>query len=399
MGAGRKTGLAVAVLAALWGVAPAAGQDGAHPETVIDGDSRTQVVDTTVAPHATIGEIEYVLNGVPGRCTGFLIDRNTVVTAGHCLHSGGSSGDWATSVEFTAGRNGATEPHPTCSSPTWNVSDGWFANANAAQDWGVVQLDCTVGATTGWMRMTFLADSALQDRFITVTGYPGSPKPAGTMWTANDRIRSVTSTRVTHRADTSGGQDGSPIYRPTGCNGPCVYAIHTTDCVNCTPPNGNRGVRLTLPVIETITEIASENDPRPDGLLRLGNGPFVGDGIINGTGVNQVRSATIARGGTATFTARIQSDGTGPVDLRIQGHGGTSYFAVTYFAGPTNISSQVRAGTYAIDDLAVGTHRDIRIVIRAAGNTPANARVGVTLKATSPSAPNYRDVVRANAHR
>jgi V8-like Glu-specific endopeptidase len=323
------------------------------------------------------------------------VDPNTVVTAGHCLHTGGASADptWAEAATFTPGRNGIVQPYGSCGASGFVVANSWIANSVAAADWGLVDLDCQVGDTTGWLRMKFLSDAQLLQRAVTVTGSSTDT----IMRTDTDQIRRVVGATVTHRADTDAAQSGAPIYQPTGCAGACVLAIQTAGCPGaCAPPNGNRGVRMTLSLVESIAESASQNDPRPDGLIRVGTGPFVGDGEINGSGVGQVRDARVRRGRSATFTARFQSDGSGPVDLRLRGTGGTNRITVRFFAGATNVTSQVRAGTYAIDALAVGARRDIRIVASVAGNAPLNQRASITLTATSQDGARYRDLVRAN---
>jgi glutamyl endopeptidase len=377
----RRTAFAVlGLVGVLVGVTPAAAN-------VIGADNRTVVDDTTTLPSSAIGQLQVILDGEEVNCSGFLIDRNTVVTAGHCLHTGGSGGEFATSASFHPGKDGGTDPFGECAVAQIFVANLWGASASAADDWGLAQLDCNVGDTTGWLRMKFLGNSALLNRAVTVRGNT----EGGEMKTATDQIRSVATKTVTHRADTEPAQVGSPVYQPTGCSGPCVLAIHTGG--NAT---NNRGVRITLGLIESLTEIASQNDPRPDGLLRVGNGAFVGNDEINGSGVGQVRDANVRRGRSVTFTARIHWVGVGPVDLKLRGTGGTTRISVKFFSGPTNITAAVRAGTYAIDDLAEGSHRDIRIVATVAGNAPLGQNVSITLMATSQEGARYRDLVRAN---
>ena len=376
----RTAILVVGLIAALVGVTPAAA-------TVIGTDNRTVVDDTTTLPSSAIGQLEVNLDGEELNCSGFLIDRNTVVTAGHCLHTGGPGGVFATSASFHPGRDGGSDPFGECAVSQIFVSSQWGTSSSVADDWGLGQLNCNVGDTTGWLRMKFLGNTALANRTVTVRGNALD----GSMKTATDQIRSVAAKTVNHRADTDAAQAGSPIYQATGCSGPCVLAIHTGG--NAT---NNRGVRITLGLIESLTELASQNDPRPDGLIRVGNGAFVGNDEINGSGVGQVRDANVRRGRSATFTARFQSDGDGPVDLRLRGTGGTNRITVKFFSGPVNITAAVRAGTYAVDDLTEGTHFDVRIVASVAGNAPLGQNASITLTATSQEGARYRDLVRAN---
>jgi glutamyl endopeptidase len=377
----KRTAIALlGLVAALVGVTPAAA-------TVLGTDNRTVIDDTTVFPSSAIGQLQINLDSEEVNCTAFLIDRNTILTAGHCLHTGGAGGEFASGAVFFPGRDGGSTPFGNCDVAQMFVANLWISNRSTADDWALAQLDCNVGDTTGWLRMKFLSNAQLANRAVTVRGNALDAQ----MKSATDQIRSVAAKTVNHKADADAAQAGSPIYQATGCSGPCVLGIHTGG--NATT---NRGVRITLGLIESLTEVASQNDPRPDGLIKVGNGAFAGNGEINGSGVGQVRDAHVRRGRSATFTARFQSDGDGPVDLRLKGTGGTNRISVKFFSGQTNITAAVRAGTYAINDLAEGAHRDIRIVATVAGNAPLGQNASITLMATSQEGAKYRDLVRAN---
>jgi glutamyl endopeptidase len=379
----KRTAIAlVGLLAVIAAGTPAAA-------TVIGTDNRTVVDDTTTLPSSAIGSLEVTLDGEDVTCAGFLIDRNSVVTAGHCLHTGGSGGEFATAATFTPGRDGGTSPFGDCDAERIFVASRWLTNRSAADDWGLIQLNCDVGDTTGWLRMKYMSNAQLANRAVTVR----APALDGQMKTASDQIRSVAATTVTHRADADAAQVGAPIYQATGCSGPCVLAIHTGG--NAT---NNKGVRITLSLIESLTELASQNDPRPDALIRVGNGPFAGNGEINGSGVGQVREARLRAGRTATFTVRVQSDGTGPVDLRLRATGGTRLIAPRYYAGAANVTTAIENGTYAIDDLAPGQFRDIRIQVKTSGGARRGAKASFTVTATSQEGARYRDLVRANVY-
>src|SRR3712207_1643051 len=66
--------------------------EGASPESVIAADGRYQITGPTTYPYRAIAHITTSRGG----CTGCLIGVDTVATAGHCVHSGGSGGTWAT---------------------------------------------------------------------------------------------------------------------------------------------------------------------------------------------------------------------------------------------------------------------------------------------------------------
>ncbi|WP_066499396.1 trypsin-like serine peptidase [Abyssisolibacter fermentans] len=54
------------------------------------------------------------------------------------------------------------------------------------------------------------SDSGINNKSITVTGYPGD-KPSGTMWSDSGTTYDVSTRTFKHNADTMGGQSGSPI--------------------------------------------------------------------------------------------------------------------------------------------------------------------------------------------
>ena len=53
-------------------------------------------------------------------------------------------------------------------------------------------------------------------------------------------------------------------------------------------------------------------------------------------------------GKTVSFKIRIENDGSGTDPLTVLGGGSGKGYSVTYFAGTTNITSKVVAGTYKV---------------------------------------------------
>ncbi|XP_013378950.1 uncharacterized protein LOC106150599 [Lingula anatina] len=56
-----------------------------------------------------------------------------------------------------------------------------------------------------------LSDFDLQNRVVTIAGYPGD-KPSGTMWIAGGKIRNSQKRMIQYDNDTKGGQSGSPVW-------------------------------------------------------------------------------------------------------------------------------------------------------------------------------------------
>jgi alpha-tubulin suppressor-like RCC1 family protein len=124
---------------------------------------------------------------------------------------------------------------------------------------------------------------------------------------------------------------------------------------------------------ETGTASTTVRTIRGDALVRVGNGPNVGNGRYNTTGANQARSAVVRNRGTARFTVTAQNDGTAPTNLRVRGLGGTNRFTVTYKVGAANVTPRVVAGTYAFANVAPGASRALTVVVTARNGTPLRA--------------------------
>lgn len=134
---------------------------------------------------------------------------------------------------------------------------------------------------------------------------------------------------------------------------------------------------------------------RPDGLIRLGGGPFVGNDVINRTGVGQSRSATVAREGTATFTVRVTNDGDRTDDLRVQASRPATGFAVRFRRDGADITGAVLEGTYRVRDVASGAGVPIVVAITAGPGTPSGAAQTIAVTLTSAQSAAAKDRVRA----
>jgi glutamyl endopeptidase len=92
------------------------GGDSSQAKSIIGVDSRSLVSATTTFPWRAIALVTF--DG--GRCTGWFISKDTVVTAGHCVHTGGTAGKWQTNVRVYPGRNGTASPYGVCTAKRLN---------------------------------------------------------------------------------------------------------------------------------------------------------------------------------------------------------------------------------------------------------------------------------------
>jgi hypothetical protein len=134
---------------------------------------------------------------------------------------------------------------------------------------------------------------------------------------------------------------------------------------------------------------------RPDGRIRRGTGPVVGNNIYNTTGAGQTRTGSAARGQAVTYYVTAQNDAPVAERLRLQGQPSTPNFTVVYRdpAG-ANITTAVTNGTYTTPILATnGTHQ-VKIVVTVGNAAPSGASTTRTLTAISTTQPTIKDTVR-----
>jgi len=209
--------------------APATGE--ASTESVLGRDGRIWLRDrTTQYPNSAIGRVDYRQGGRNYWCTGSLVDADTVLTAGHCVHDGyGTEEGWSTRIEFIPGAQGNTAPFGSCGAVELLTLPGWYTNGAEYQDVGLIQLDCTIGETTGWFGYRYARGATgLRNVPVHLRGYPGD-KVWSSLWTMRDRVRVSQARMAFYAADTYGGQSGSPVFNFRQCNGvrgPCILAVH-----------------------------------------------------------------------------------------------------------------------------------------------------------------------------
>ncbi len=225
----------------------------AAPGSVLGPDGRIQESISATSPWGSIVHIESNRGG----CSGFLINRDTVVTAGHCVYNGG----WATSYTVYPGRNGLNyKPFGSCSggaADLWSNSI-WTSSQNADYDYGMIKLTCDVGYSTGWMGWWYNEGESLTGQYFYVEGFPGD-KAYGTMWWDGDTISSQTVRRAWYVIDTAPGQSGSPLYRYRSsteglCAGWCITGIHTTGNQG---DNLNKATRFNAEVMGIVNYVAN----------------------------------------------------------------------------------------------------------------------------------------------
>lgn len=229
-------------------------------ESVLPPDTRTRVTDTTAFPSSAIGLLTFDQAGGSYLCTGFLIDPNTVLTAGHCVHEGGPGGLPSTNIRFTPGRNGGAAPFGTCRGVSAQASAVWVTAQDEAEDYGWIQLDCLIGHLVGWFG--YAAPGDVTGMAVNVWGYPAD-RPPGTQWDAEGTISQTIDPLVFYDNDTFGGMSGSPVFADVpACGGPCALAVHAYGLHGTVPPHStlNHGTRLDATRAAEIAVAAAADD-------------------------------------------------------------------------------------------------------------------------------------------
>jgi glutamyl endopeptidase len=212
---------------------------GIAPPTIIGPDNRVLVTPTTGFPARAV--VLITMSG--GRCSGFLYGKDVVATAGHCVHSGGSSGAWMTNIRVFPGRDGAAAPYSSCGAKQLYSVLGWTRDGDKNYDYGVIKLDCSVGSRVGWFGLYWTTGNLVGTPTI-INGYPGD-KPL-TQWQSSDQVRVAHPLKLFYLNDTVGGVSGSGVYYRHPTFGFAAIAVHTNGTHNGPPWNShNAGTRIT----------------------------------------------------------------------------------------------------------------------------------------------------------
>lgn len=247
-----RTQAGAAALAPKGTVVPTTKKEAA-PGSVLGTDGRVQESASASNPWGSIVHIESSVGG----CSGFLINRDTVVTAGHCVFNGG----WASSYTVYPGRNGVNyKPYGSCSGGSGDLWSNtvWTSSQNADYDYGMIKLRCDVGNSTGWMGWWYNEGESLTGQYFYVEGFPGD-KAYGTMWWDGDSVTSQTVRRAWYLMDTAPGESGAPLYRYRSaseglCAGWCITGIHTTGDQG---DGRNKATRFNAEVMGIVNYVAN----------------------------------------------------------------------------------------------------------------------------------------------
>lgn len=237
----------------------------ASQETVIRRDTRLKIdpYDTAhrTSPMARRTALITYINGSNSYvCTGWFIGKDTVVTAGHCVHGGGSGESWSRNVKVYPAysqTNSPRAPYGHCSARRLYSVTGWTGSGNPNFDYGAIKLNCNIGYTTGWFGFRALSNAAIKTTPAIINGYPGD-KPTTDPWLSADRVRTYSNNKIYYRNDTAGGMSGSPVWYDDGSSSgaPWAIGIHTSGVNGA---GNNSGVRINSRVFNNLSKWKNAN--------------------------------------------------------------------------------------------------------------------------------------------
>lgn len=135
----------------------------------------------------------------------------------------------------------------------------------------------------------------------------------------------------------------------------------------------------------------------PDCQVRASNDSlYLGDNLYNSTGAGQTRSLNVKPNKSVTYHLLVQNDGNATDSFKIRGSAASASFTVKYYdalSGGSDISAAMTSGTYAVNNLAVGGTKALRVVVTAARGAAVNAVQTCLVTATSTADTSKSDTV------
>jgi len=222
-------------------------------ESIIGTDTRKMVSNTMKFPYRAVVLIVFDTSSGQSRCTGWMISKNTLATAGHCVYDPGVGFYASSSYALYPAYTGSSAPYGSCGAKTLYTVKGWANSGKDDYDYGAIKLDCKVGKKTGWFGFYWTKNNKkLKNKKVTITGFPGD-KPY-TMWYSKNKTTTIQKRRVFYKNDTTGGMSGSAVYlkKDKKCN-PCAMAVHAYGTYGSPPySNNNHGTRITKAVYKNL---------------------------------------------------------------------------------------------------------------------------------------------------
>ena len=138
---------------------------------------------------------------------------------------------------------------------------------------------------------------------------------------------------------------------------------------------------------------------RPDGMIRKHpGGRQVGSNVYGGSAKQGIRQAVSSGAPSAKAVVRFQNDGTLADRITVHGTAGSTNFRVRYFAGGTDVTKRVTAGTYRTPSLLPGQASRLRVKVTRTDTAVVGDHRAVRLRGRSVGDTRRTDAVKTFVH-
>ncbi|HIU75780.1 MAG TPA: trypsin-like serine protease [Candidatus Pelethocola excrementipullorum] len=178
-------------------------------EVVIGEDTRAEVTDASIPPYCAVVRLILTFQGMVYRGTGFLIEQNVMITAGHNVYDS-KLGGMAEKIEVV-------EDGAYYQALKWTVSETYKRTSGDDCDWAVVKVAVTPGKHRNTLKWKNIEKEPLDTagKNVKISGYPREVRAVSTysQFEADGPIEQHNRQNQTiiHKISTSGGNSGSPV--------------------------------------------------------------------------------------------------------------------------------------------------------------------------------------------